>query len=412
MRECGVQLTGVEMKKYRYCQNVIEGKMTQKEAAQSIELSTRQVRRLIEKLKLKGANGLIHGLAGKQSNNKLKIEAKSSIINLWKEKYSPAGFNFSHFTEKLNEIEGIKVSKDTVRRLLRSESLTAKPIQKRKKYHKQRERRKTFGELLQLDTSPHDWLSTGKKYHLIDIVDDATSRVLFARLFESDGTLPNMLAMEEICRKFGLPMSFYTDRATWFSYNFKNPNGLARAKGNSYETQIQKALKKLGVDLILAYSPEAKGRVERNHRTYQDRLIAELKLNNIKHLTAANEYLDKIFIPDSNNRFAKQPASSESSFVQIANLDCLKDIFCMKFETKVRNDNTVSKKDLYSLQLLSTAKRVSWAQAPIEVRLHTDYTWSILHRNTGEKIPFKILYQNIPIELKYGKPLIEFLKAS
>lgn len=412
MREQGVLLTGAEMEKFRVCKDILDKNKTQKEAAQKLNLSERQVRRLARKVKEKGAEGIVHGLVGKIGNNAIKSSVKEQIKELWITKYSPAGFNISHFTEKLLEVECIKVSKDFVRRFLRKENLLAKAPLKRKKYHKQRPRREAFGELLQLDTSPHDWLSNGTKLHLVDVIDDATSQVLYAQLFESDGTIPNMVAMESICRNYGVPAAFYVDRASWFSYNFKSPHAIAKASGKEYETQIQSALKKLGVELILAYSPQAKGRIERNHRTYQDRLIAEFKLHNIKDRNAANEYLRNVFIPATNQRFAKDPQAFSSQFIPLANPDCLREIFCMSFKTKVKNDNTVSKKDRYTFQLLSTAERVSWAQAPVEIRLHTDYSWSILHVNLKQEIPFKILFQNIPDEYKYGLPLAELLKVS
>lgn len=412
MREQGVLLTGVEMEKFRVCRDVIDKNKTQKEAAEKLLLSDRQVRRIVRRVRERGAEGVVHGLAGKRSNNAIKNSVKEQIKQLWISKYSPAGFTVSHFTEKLLEIEGLKVSKDFVRRFLRKENLLAKAPLKRRKYHGKRPRREAFGELLQLDTSPHDWLSNGTKLHLVDVIDDATSQVVYAQIFESDGTLPNMIAMESVCLNFGIPSAFYVDRASWFSYNFKSPHAVAKASEKEYETQIQSALKKLGVELILAYSPQAKGRIERNHRTYQDRLIAELKLLNIKDIKTANEYLKNIFIPATNKRFALDPLNLNSQFVSLANKECLKEIFCIKFLSKVKNDNTVSKKDRYSFQLLSTPERVSWAQAPVEIRLHTDYSWSIIHANTKKQIPFKILFQNIPGEHKYGLPLSELLNVS
>lgn len=193
-----VLMSGQDLRKWRMVDDVMKKLKTQEEAGEELELSARQVRRLVKKAKREGVKGIVHGLRGKKGNRAMAEDFKNQVLSIWQTKYRSCRLNFSHFTEKLNEVEGVKIGRDSVRRLLRSNGVSDRILKKGRKHRRFRERKPQFGEMLQLDTSPHDWLGTGVKYHCVVIVDDATSSPLHCQLFEHDGTLPNMAAMRAV----------------------------------------------------------------------------------------------------------------------------------------------------------------------------------------------------------------------
>jgi transposase len=412
-----VVMNGHDLRKLRWIEDVIAKRRTQEDVAEELDLSTRQVRRLVQKVKRSGVKGIVHGLKGKPGNHRLPEDIKSLVLSLWDSKYRSAGLNFSHFTEKLNEVEGVQIGRESVRRLLRSRGVADRKEKKRRKHLRYRERKAQFGELLQQDTSPHDWLGTGCKLHLIVIVDDATSKLLFCRLFERDGTLPNMIAMKAVFEKYGLPMSIYTDRASWFFFTPKHrtlngPKPLHSEVDRRVKTQIDRALGELGVDFIPAYSPQAKGRVERANATLQDRLIAELRLRGITDIELANQFIQATFIGDYNQRFAKPPQSDISAFVAVLSPAQLDEILCLKFLCKVGKDNTARRQKHFHLQLEPDLYRINWHQARVEVRLYPDKTVRVVHVPSGKNVPFRIIELLDPSEPKNPSELPEVQKRS
>jgi len=394
-------LTGMEARRYRVIQNVIEKKVSQIEAAEELEISDRHVRRLIGVVKERGPEGVIHGLVGKPSNHAFEVAKENQILELWDKTYRPCGLNFTHFTEKLNEKEKISVSKEKVRVLLRKNGVVDAKPKKGRKHRRERVRRTQFGELLQQDTSPHDWLGTGKVYHAVNVVDDATSKVLFLKLYEYDGTLPNMEAMRDVILKFGLPMSYYVDKAAWFKVTRHKDAAITKQSSTDYETQIERALKELGIELIWANSAQGKGRVERSNGTEQNRLIAELRLRGIKTVEAANHYIETEFVGDYGQRFGVEPVDPSSAFLPFVGKAKLDRILCQRFTSTVQNDNTISKSKYYKLQLLPTPSRQSWVKAKVEVSIMIDGLVEVRHSNTGKLIPFETLELKRPREPKY-----------
>jgi transposase len=399
-------MSGMELRRYRVIMDVIDKRLTQEEAASSLDISSRQLRRLVERIKLNGMDGAVHGGVGKPSNHRISKDVEDRILDLWSDKYRGAGFNFKHFTEKLNEIEKIRVSKEKVRTLLRSNGVADQAVKKGWKHRKQRVRRERFGELLQLDTSPHDWLGVGIEYHCVVVIDDATSRLLFVKLYESDGTMPNMEAIKSVIIKHGLPMSIYTDAAGWFVVTRRWEGTINRQKEDQkrYCTQIERAMNELGIELIIAGSAQAKGRVERANQTLQDRLISELKLRNITELDVANEYIEREFIADHNERFAKQPLCIEQAFIPFLRKEMLDQILAVRFRSVVQNDNTITKSRKYKIQLLPTKTRLSWVKAPVQVTIKLNGEVELRHESTKEIIPHEVLELVLPREFK--KPTI------
>jgi transposase len=396
------RISGMELRRYRKLLDVIDKRLTQEQAASDLGLSTRQLRRLLKRVQQRGMEGVVHGLVGKPSNHRLSDDLERRILALWNERYRAAGLNFTHFTEKLKDREGIEVSKEKVRTLLRSQGVADRAKRRGWKHRKARPRRERFGELLQQDTSPHDWLGTGVEYHAVVIVDDATSRLLFLKLYESDGTLPNMEAMHCVFLAHGLPMAMYTDAAGWFVVTRHWQATINRQAADEYCTQIERALEELGVELIIAGSPQAKGRVERSNGTLQDRLVAELKLRGIRTLGEANAYIQSEFVADYNQRFARSAQCPESGFVPLIGKEQrLKEALCLRFKSCVQNDNTISKARRYQIQLMPTAHRMSWVKAPVEISIHLDGTTTVRHEHTRELIPHDVLRLDISREFKH-----------
>lgn len=394
--EGSVFVSGKDLRRWRLLEDLAKNRKSQIEVAEALALSTRQVRRLALRAKDKDIKSLTHGLRGRKGNRRMSEEKKDLVLNIWNSKYREARLNFTHFTQKLNEVEKISIGKESVRRLLRAKGVDDRAPKKGRKHRRWRERRAQFGELLQQDTSPHDWLGNGQKHHCVVIVDDATSKLLYCQLFEHDGTIPNMLAMRQVFIKFGLPMAAYTDRASWFFYTHKHriadgPRPEVSLVDRDFQTQIGRALSELGVEFIAAYSPQAKGRVERMNGTLQDRLIAELRLHKITDMDLANEFLEKIFIDDHNLRYAVEPRDPQSAFVALTSEAQLKESLCIKFTCKVAKDNTVSRKRYFKLQLEPDRYRINWHQARVEVRIYPDLSVRVLHQPSQKEVPFKII---------------------
>ena len=397
-------LSEMEAKKFRIIYEVMEKRLKQKHAAKELELSVRQVRRLVKKVRRDGAMGLKHGLVDKESNHSFSEEKDNKILELWENKYKQHDFNFTHFTNKLNEKESIKVSIGKVTQLLNKHGHISIYSKKQRKHRKKRPRKLYFGEMIQQDTSPHDWLGIGVEYHLVVAIDDATSKILFMKLFDSDGTLANMEAFKAVMVKYGLPGSYYVDGASWFKVTRKGKGSINKVLNkNLYTTQIQRGLRELGVKLLIAGSSQAKGRVERSNRTLQDRLISELKLENIKILGKANEYIQNVFIDDHNKRFAVAPIESKSAFIRFVRKEALDHILCVRFYNRVKNDNTIRKAKYYELQLLPSKKRYSWVRAKVEVSIMIGGKIEIRHSNTRELIPYEVIEQKGISEFKYAK---------
>jgi len=284
-----------ELDKLAMVQQLIDKKIKQKEAARRLDLSVRQVKRILAKFRKSGAQGLaLHGLRGKPSAKAKDKAEKKRILKLWQsELYHDFGPTL--FSEKLEEKGIATLSAETLRGWYPKE-LPHPPWRRKKRPHrKARERRQHFGELNQTDGSFEDWFEgRGPKGNLQGFVDDATGDV-FARFTEYEGTLPMMESLKHYSQKYGLPHEFYFDMHTTYK-SWKRLSKEERMQGKEALSQFQRALKELGIKWTHARSPQAKGRVERLFKTFQDRLIKELRLANISTIKEANEWL-KTYLP-------------------------------------------------------------------------------------------------------------------
>ena len=272
--------------------------ITQREAGEELGLSTRQVKRLLYALKKRGDKAVIHGLRGKPSNRRIEesIEQKAVTI-LSMPVYK--GFGPTFAAEQLVERHGIDASKETVRKWMIGGNLWRVKKEKVKQVLVWRPRRSRFGELVLWDTSEHDWLEgRGEKLYLIAMIDDATSRLL-ARFVRHDSTAENMKLLWSYLEKFGRPLSFYTDKASLFQTAEKRKRDEPGVEKDAVEmppTQIGRALRELGITWIAAHSPQAKGRVERNFGTAQDRLVKGMRVAGVTTIERANEYLTNNYL--------------------------------------------------------------------------------------------------------------------
>lgn len=287
-----LEMSDKELDRCHILQNVLDKRITQIKAAELLGLSTRQVRNLTKVLLTKGKKGLISKKRGKPSNRSFSPSFRDEVLSYAKDFY--LGYSPKFIKDKLEEVQGIILPSQTLRNWLIEEGLWEVKRWKAKKLHRPRARREHFGELIQADGSHHRWFGQDLPVcNLCVFIDDATSKITAMRFSEGETLDSYFETFSDHLRKYGKPRALYTDRAKVF-------------KGDKNETHFQRALRLLGVESILAYSPQAKGRVERANRTLQDRLIKELELRGIKTIKEGNEYLDE-FIERHNSLFSKEP---------------------------------------------------------------------------------------------------------
>jgi len=369
-------MTGKEINRYCVVREAMEGGLTVKEAAMELSLSERQVCRIKKAVRDRGHMAVIHGNRGRPPSIRKSLALRERIKLLYQNKYG--GFNVSHFTEKLVRDEGIEVSRETVRKELMCCGLITKA--KKPKHRQRRERMPKEGMLLQMDTSEHDWLmGRGPHMELIAAIDDATNEVPYALFVESDNTINNMLVMKEIVERKGIPLGFYVDGASHF-FTTRHGGTHIRIKEEQEETQIERAIKELGSNLIPAGSPQAKGRIERLFGTFQDRLVSEMNLREISNFEEANNFLHREFLQDYNERFTKAPQMTESAYIPLPQGERLDGIFCLKYPRIVRADNTISYKSRV-FQILPSPTRIGYTRAKVEVQEWLDGSIHVRYKN-------------------------------
>lgn len=343
-----------------------------------LEISEREVWRLLARYRKEGAQGLMHGNRGRKPVNALAAELREKVVSLGMGKYE--GFNHRHLTEKLTEEEGEHLSRSSVRRILLENGLRS-PRRRRAPLHRsRRERYLREGMLLQTDGSPHDWLEgRGPRLCLIGAIDDATSKVPYALFSEQETTEGYMLMLKEIVAGVGIPAALYHDRHSIFELARDTlPSLEQQLEGKETRTQFGRLLSELGIESIAAHSPQAKGRIERLWRTFQDRLTSELRLARAGTLEEANAVL-KGFLPDYNRRFAVAARDTDLAYVKPGDGFRAEEYFCVKEQRTVGEDNVV-RYEQARLQVLPSAGRASYARSRVEVHKRLDGTLAIYHQ--------------------------------
>ena len=342
--------------------------LTWLKAAEILRVTPRTMRRWrYEKF---GYDGLFDRRWRTPSPKRAPLAELEPVLQLYREKY--AGFNVRHFHQFVTERHGLTLSYSFVRKALQGAGL----VKKRKvrgRHRLRREPRACFGEMLHLDGRPHEWLALrpGDEQTLIAVIDDATSRMLYARLVESESMHTVMTALRQVLLEHGIPMALYSDRASWAAYTPKAGEPVDKSR----RTQVGRALDKLGIEQILAYSPQARGRSERANETLQDRLVNELRAEGIDTIDAANHCLREKFLPDHHRRHGRLPRDPQSAFVAVGAVD-LDQIFCHQESRVVAKDNTVGFGKL-KLQIAKQPGRGSCAGRDVTVREHLDGTHSL-----------------------------------
>ena len=351
-----------ESKRLQVIHQAIDKSITQKTAAEILNLSERQIRRLVKGVRQEGAIGVVHKNRGRPSNRRTPEKIKNKIIKLYQKKYHDFGPLLA--SEKLIELDGIKVSDETLRTWLLEAGLWKKK-RKRKKHRQWRQRKECFGQMIQMDGSHHDWLEgRGPELVVMGYIDDATSNV-FVRFYDYEGTMPAMDSFKLYIRRYGLPQSVYLDKHS----TYKSPKELsseAELGGHPQPmSQFERALKELGVEVIHANSPQAKGRVERLFGTLQDRPIKEMRLKGIKTKEAANEFV-KGYLPGYNKRFRVGAANETDVHMKLERYFDLDEYLCIKKDRTVRNDNTIS----FEGKLYQIEEKVKTKKVTVEKRLN------------------------------------------
>jgi len=307
-----------------------EKQITQCEGAKRIDVTERHFRRLLHNYRGQGAEGILSGHRGKISGNRMSKEKQEKILRKLKEDYQ--GFGPTLASEKLFERDGIKVSKETIRQIMIVSGLHKPKTRKKDKVRPLRERRVRRGELVQIDGSYHAWLEDrADKACLLLFIDDATSEILAAEFVDHESFWSYAGLCKRYFRQHGLPEAFYTDRFSVFRVNQTNVTTTAA------QTMFEQAMSELGIELICAASPQAKGRVERANQTLQDRLVKDMRLEGINNYQQANVYLAN-FIPSYNQKFAVQPSDQIDSHEPLRSENDLEWIFTKKIRRKLSKD--------------------------------------------------------------------------
>jgi biotin operon repressor len=346
--------------------------ITQKQAAEEIGITERQVRRLVQKLRRKGDQAVIHELRGRESNRKLSVEVEQRAITVLSDPVY-RGFGPTLASEYLHKLHQITVSKETLRRWMVKAGLWRAGHVRVVEVHQWRPRRSRCGELVQWDTSTHDWLEgRGETIYLISMIDDATSR-LFARFVRHDTSEENMRLLWAYLERFGRPLAFYTDKAGMFKVSVKTKRHEKREERDQPEmppTQIERGLRELTVVWIPAHSPQAKGRVERQFLTAQDRLVKGLRVAGASTIEEANAYLEKEYLPWWNQTLAVTAADPADAHRPLSKEHDLAAILSHVEPRQVANDYTV-RYDAKVYQIdrrdVRTGMRKSWVR--VEDRL-------------------------------------------
>jgi hypothetical protein len=354
-------------------QLTLEGRESVERGAELLGISARQFKRLRKKVRERGVEGVLHGNRARKPWNRTVIEMIKKVLQLAKGRYQ--GLNDTHLTEKLREKESVRLSRATVRRILRQGGVAAARKHRAKRHYKRRERKAQEGELLLWDGSPHRWLGeSGPKWTLVVAIDDATGALLHGVFAEQEDAQSYLSCLKELLVDKGIPLAIYMDRHGIFKRNDDHWTVEEELTGERIPTQVGLALKSLGVEPIFALSPQAKGRVERLFETLQDRLVSELRLAGIRTRDQATAFVNGPFKSDFNRRFAKPPQQTQPAWRKVPRGLDLDRICSFRYEATVGNDNAVRVAPVI-LDIPEGPRHRGYAKQRVEVRHLLDGRW-------------------------------------
>lgn len=388
-----VVMSGRELRRVHVLRQVVAQQLTQREASELLGLTVRHIRRLCHRLRTAGDAGLAHRGRGKPSNRRIPEKMKAKVLQLYEQQYGDFGPTLA--AEKLAERDGITLSAETLRGWLLAKGVTH--FRRRKRPHRAwRARKAHVGELVQLDGSHHDWFEgRGPRCVLMAYSDDASSRV-FAQFYEYEGTIPAMDSFQRYVRRYGLPLAVYADKHTTYR-SPAEPTVAEQLAGAKPQSQFGRALSELGVELIAAHSPQAKGRVERLFKTFQDRLVKELRLAGIATMEDANHFLASYLLV-YNRRFAVRPTQAADLHRPMPTNRELSRSLRLKTTRSLRNDFTIA----HQGQLYQIHDAVRATHVQVEERL--DGTLRLTHH--GQPLGFHA------IQARSTTPVVETKKTS
>jgi transposase len=389
-----IAMTQSELQKLQVLSCALEGQLPLKRAAAMLEVSYRHALRLKATLAAQGPPGLVHGNVGRPPTNRIDDVTRARILDLAEKRYS--AFNDVHLAEMLAEQDGIRIGRETLRRILRAAGRPPKRIRRPKRYHRQRERSPAKGLMLIWDGSPHRWFGPGvPACTLMSVIDDADNEVPSAFFCPEETSAAYLELLQGVVRSRGIPLSIYMDRHSALKRNDPHWSLEEQLVGQRNPTQVGMALRDLGIKPIFALSAQAKGRIERLFLTLQDRLTAELALENIRSIDEANRFLRRTFLLKFNKRFMHQPATDKTVYRSAQGLD-LKRILSFRYQATVANDNTV-RVGGKTIQIHRDKTGRGFAKARVDVRQHLDGSWTVY-------------YQDRPIARARPTPLTEPLR--
>ena len=372
-----------EITRLEVMQRLKDKRLTQAEAGEMLSLGVRQIKRLYRAYKGQGAKGLISARRGKESNNRLDAVVVRQALDLIYERYRDFGPTLAH--EKLVEVHGLKISDESVRRLMIAEGVWKPKRAKKPPVHQMRERRACFGELVQIDGSDHDWFEgRAPRCNLLVYIDDATGALLELWFVPEETTFAYFAASRHYFECYGKPVAFYSDKHGIFRVNQEQTSGLSDGV-----TQFGRAMQELNIQILCANSPQAKGRVERANQTLQDRLVKELRLQGISDIDTANAFLPQ-FREDFNRRFAVQPRSSHDAhrpLLKTENLDII--LTYQKTASLSKNLTVQYHKVIYQIQ--SNRPDYALRNAKVTVCEHATGEVVILYKNKA--LPYTIFHK-------------------
>lgn len=412
MEPTEVTLNMREIDRLRVIRDVIDGRLLQVQAANQLKRSPRQVRRLCRRVEQRGAVGIRHGLRGKTGNHQLAGGLLERALQLIRTHYSDFGPKFAN--EKLEERHGLVLSDSVLRKgMIEAGIWRAK---RPKPFHRAwRPRKACLGEMVQVDGSEHDWFEgRGPRCTLMAFIDDATSKVVLARFGEAEDTLTLMRLTLDYLKRYGRPQNFYVDKDSIYKVN-RQASLDEELRDEQPITQFTRAMGELGITVICANSPQAKGRVERLFKTFQDRLVKDLRLAGVASISGGNQFLANGYLDGHNSRFAEEPANKTDAHRKLLGTHRLDEILSLRTERTLFNDYTLQYQKRF-LQVLAhqTVRVTPRDKIKVEIRLdgttHLKFKGTYLNFKPIDKRPYRPILTAQPSRTKqYDDPRIKGL---
>jgi len=379
MESGAIKISEKQIQRHHVLRLVLEKRIGMADAAEKMGLSYRQAQRLVKSFSERGVLGLVHGNSGRAPWNKTADGIRERIVELSVGQYS--AFNDSHFVQMLAEREGLCVSRETVRAIRRQEGIRPKCSRRIRRHHKRRPRKECEGLMILWDGSVHRWFGRQRPpCCLMAAVDDATGKIVGLFFTEHECSWAYLELLRQVISAYGIPLSVYQDRHSSLKRNDSFWSIEEQLAGRQDPTQVGEALESVGIEPIFAVTPQAKGRVERLFGTLQDRLQAELELEKITDIAAANSYIEKSFIAGFNARFSVPADKTQKAWRKVRPGLDLQRVLAFRYEATIANDNAIRFAGMV-IDVPPGPNKRSYAGATAELRQLLDGSWRVYHQD-------------------------------